>query len=116
MLDVTDSPRFVGHVGFRARDRGVVELVYGVAPGWRGRGLATRATILATHWLVAEQRVPAVELRIGREHGESQRVAEKAEFRLAGTVRQNVAATGETFEDLSYSDTYRAARQARLDS
>jgi RimJ/RimL family protein N-acetyltransferase len=89
----------------------VVELVYGVAPGWRGRGLATRAAILATTWLLAERQVTAVELRVGREHHASQRVAGKAGYRLAGTMRQQVPATGEEFEDLRYIFT--AADHAR---
>jgi RimJ/RimL family protein N-acetyltransferase len=102
LLDVGDASRFVGVVGFGVRERGVVELVYGIAPGWRRRGLATRAALLATSWLITERQVRAVELRIGREHRASQRVAEKAGYRLAGTVRQRVPGTGEQFEDLRY--------------
>jgi RimJ/RimL family protein N-acetyltransferase len=101
LLDLRGTSRFVGYVGFGARDEGVVELVYGIAPDWRGRGLATRATILATRWLVAARGVSAVELRIARDHHASRRVAEKAGFLLAGTIRQ-VAAVTEAYEDLRY--------------
>ncbi len=102
LLDLGGASRFVGVVGLGVRGHGVVELVYGIAPDWRGRGLATRAAILATNWLDAQQHVRAIELRIGREHRASKRVAEKAGFRPAGTARQNVAATREEFEDLRY--------------
>jgi RimJ/RimL family protein N-acetyltransferase len=111
LLDVGDASHFVGIVGFGARERGVVELVYGVAPAWRRRGLGIRAALLATSWLVAERHVRAVELRIGREHRASQRVAEKAGYQLAGTVRQRVQRTGEQFEDLRY--IYSSAGDAR---
>jgi RimJ/RimL family protein N-acetyltransferase len=102
LLDIDEAARFVGLVGCRVSDPTVVERVYGVARGWRSRGLATRAAILATTWLVAERHVAAVELRVSRKHRASQRVAEKAGYRLAGTVRQQVPATGEEFEDLRY--------------
>ena len=102
LLDVREASRFVGHVGFGPREPGVVELVYGIAPGWRGRGLATQAALLATSWLVAQRHVRSVELRVGLDHRASRRVAEKAGFRLAGTVHQRVSATGEQFEDLRY--------------
>ncbi len=102
LLDVGGASRFVGLVGLGVRGPGVVELVYGIAPDWRGRGLATRAVSLSASWLAGQQQVQVIELRIGREHRASQRVAEKAGFRLAGTVRQDVIATGEMFEDLRY--------------
>ncbi len=89
---VNTASWFVGLVGFGARDHDFVELFYGIAPDWRGRGLATRATTLATSWLIAEQRARAVELRVGRAHRESQRVAEKAGFG-SRTARQHLVAT-----------------------
>ena len=102
LLTVPDTSRFVGQVGFGSRGSDVVELVYGVAPEQRGRGLATRAVVLATSWLLRDRGVREVELRIGRAHRESQRVAEKAGFRLSGSVRDVVNGTGETFDDLRY--------------
>lgn len=74
----------------------------GGAPRPARRSAATRTIIVATNWLIAEQGVRVIELRVGRAHRESQRVAEKAGFTLAGFVRQHVPATGETFEDLRY--------------
>jgi len=100
MLSLYGSPEMVGLVGFGLRDDpGVVELVYGVAPGWRGRGLATRAAQLAARWLMSVPAVNEVELRIGSEHLESQRVATNAGFVAIGTVRSLVEGTGEVYDD-----------------
>lgn len=86
-------------VGFGQRDPGAVELVYGVAPGWRGRGFATRAARLAAGWLTSIPAVNEVELRIGSEHLESQRVAVRAGFVAVGMVRDLVERTGEVYKD-----------------
>jgi RimJ/RimL family protein N-acetyltransferase len=75
---------------------------YGIAPRWRGRGLASRAARLAGHWALRLPHVITVQLRIGQGHTASQHVAVNAGFVLAGTVTQVVTGTGETFEDLCY--------------
>jgi RimJ/RimL family protein N-acetyltransferase len=103
LLDLEGASMFVGHVGFGTRAQDVVELTYGIAPAWRGQGLATRAAILATSWLVNERAVRVVELRIGAVNAASRRVAEKAGFRLAGIVVQHLPDTGEAHEDLRYA-------------
>jgi len=102
VVGLRDGPGLVGVVGFGASDRGAVELSYGIAPGWRRRGLATRALRLAARWLIEERGVREVELRIGRRNLASRRVAVKAGFRPAGRVRSPVEATGEVYEDLRY--------------
>lgn len=53
LVTAADAAGFVGRIGFGARAAGVVELDYGIAPRWRGRGFATRATMLATEMAVA---------------------------------------------------------------
>ena len=92
----------MGKIGFGARTNSAIELDYGVAPRWRGRGFATRATVLATRWLRHHLAAREVELRIACGNRESQRVAAKAGYRLAGTVCDIVEATGETYQDLRY--------------
>jgi RimJ/RimL family protein N-acetyltransferase len=94
--------RFVGIVGLVDRGQGIVELIYGIAPPWRGRGLASRAVELAALWAASQPGVNTVELRIDRDMIECQHVAVNAGFAVAGTVTQFVPATGETFEDLRY--------------
>jgi hypothetical protein len=79
-----------------------VELVYGVAPEHRGHGHASRAARLAARWLLDEGLAREVELRIGEDHVESQRVAGNAGFALAGMVVSRAVATGEPFHDLRY--------------
>lgn len=102
VLTVIGATDLVGTVGFGMLDVGVVEVVYGVAPQWRGRGLATRAARLAADWLIGHRGVVEVELRIGRGHLESQRVAARAGFKLVGPVQHVVERTGEVCEDLRY--------------
>lgn len=94
--------QLIGHVGFRDRGSGVVELVYGLAPGRRGRGYASGAAGLVARWLLADRLAREVELRIGRSNVESQRVAAAAGFVLAGSVVSSVEATGETYDDLRF--------------
>jgi RimJ/RimL family protein N-acetyltransferase len=101
-IDVDPVSPFVGQVGFGSRAPNVVELVYGIAPARRGQGLATRAARLAAHWLLRGRGAQVVELRIAPGHAASRRVAEKAGFRIAGTVHQHVAATGVTHDDVRY--------------
>lgn len=102
LITTLQAAGFVGKIGFGARMNGAIELDYGVAPRWRGRGFATRATVLATRWLRDHRGVQEVELRIARENSQSRRVATKAGYQLAGTVCDVVEATGETYDDLRY--------------
>jgi RimJ/RimL family protein N-acetyltransferase len=104
---IAGEPRFVGIVGIVDRGQGIVELIYGIAPTWRGRGLASRAVELAAHWAASQPGVSAVELRIDQHMIECQHVAVNAGFVLAGTVTQFVPGTGETFDDLLYVLTTR---------
>jgi RimJ/RimL family protein N-acetyltransferase len=102
LLDLEGVSVFVGHVGVGTRAPGVVELTYGIAPAWRRQGLATRAAILATNWLVRDRGVRVVELRIGAEHAASRRVAERAGFRLAGPAVQHLPGPGGVHKDVRY--------------
>ena len=101
-LTIAQSPMPVGLVGFVSRDAGTVGLVFGVAPSWRGRGLATRAVMLAAGWLVRERGAQIVELQLDRDSPACHRVAVKAGFSAAGTVSRVGEATGEIVEDLRY--------------
>lgn len=96
------GPVLVGQVGLGDRGDGAIELGYGIAPGHRGRGYATRAVRLITRWLLDDGLADSVELRIDQGNAASQRVAAAAGFELAGTVRSHVPMTGETFTDLRF--------------
>lgn len=63
MVTAPGEPRFIGIVGFGER---VVEMIYGIAPRWRGRCLAGRAVRLAARWALSLPGVTTVELRIDR--------------------------------------------------
>jgi|SRR5215831_4269308 len=94
--------RLIGQVGLGDRGEGVVELAYGVAPDYRGRGYASAAARLAARWLLAGGLAREVELRIDPGHTASQRAAAAAGFSPAGTASSEVPATGESYQDLRF--------------
>jgi RimJ/RimL family protein N-acetyltransferase len=102
MVTIPDEPRFIGIVGLRDRDDGIVEIIFGIAPRWRRHGLASRAVRLAAQWAASQREIRLVELRIDQDMIDCQLVAVNAGFVQAGTVIQFVPGTGETFEDLRY--------------
>ncbi len=59
---------------------------YWLAPQARGRGVATRAVRLVVDWARREHGVSRIELYTHPDNGASQRVAERAGFRRAGSV------------------------------
>jgi RimJ/RimL family protein N-acetyltransferase len=102
VVTIPADRRFIGIVGLGDHGQGVIEMSYGIAPCWRGRGLATRAARTATRWALSLLGVRTIEMRIGQHHTASQHVATKAGFVPAGTLTQYVPGTGEMFEDLRY--------------
>jgi RimJ/RimL family protein N-acetyltransferase len=102
MVTVVGESRFVGIVSMGDRGDGIVEMIYGIAPRWRGHGLASRAVRLAARWALSLPGVITIEVRVNRDNTASQHVAVNAGFVAAGTVTQLVPGTGETFEDLRY--------------
>ena len=104
-LIVDEREPFLGIVYLAPSSAGAVELSYGVAPHARGRSIATRATRLAAEWALREGGFEQVELRIEKQHHESQRVAEKAGFRFVERFLTYIEGTGKTAEDLLYVRT-----------
>jgi len=87
-LFLAGDPRtLVGWGGFKGPPReGAVELGYEVAPGWRGRGLATAAVAAMLVDAFADPRVEAVLAHTLAEPGPSVRVLEKSGFARTGEV------------------------------
>jgi len=104
-LIVDEREPFLGIVYLAPRSAVVLELSYGVAPHARGRSIATRAARLAAEWALTEGGFEQVELRIDKEHRESQRIAEKAGFRFVERFLTYIEGTGKTAEDLLYVRT-----------
>ncbi|MFE4048984.1 GNAT family N-acetyltransferase [Streptomyces sp. YIM B13518] len=79
----------LGHIGVNeihpALRRGAVG--YWVLPEARGRGVATRALLLAAHWAFTGPGLHRLELDHAVGHGASCRVAERCGFRHEGTMR-----------------------------
>jgi len=85
-----DPPELVGWGGFKGPPRaGVVELGYEIAERRRGRGLATAATNAMVEEAFADESVTAVIAHTLAERNASNRVLEKAGFRLDGEADED---------------------------
>ena len=104
-LIVDERRPFAGILFLVPLAQDVLELVYGVLPSERGRGIATRATRLAAEWALSDGQCNRVELRIGESNVASRRVAERAGFRFAERFETFVRGTGKTHVDLLYIRT-----------
>ncbi len=104
-LIVDEREPFLGVMYLAPTNQVGMGLSYGVAPHARGRGMATRATRLVAEWALTEAGFEQVELRIDKQHHESQRVAEKAGFRFVECFLTYIEGTGKTAEDLLYVRT-----------
>ena len=80
------SGGLLGAIGLTLRD-GIGEVGYWTAPWARGRGVATRATVLHTAWALDALALPRVELLADVGNLGSQRVAERAGFVREGVAR-----------------------------
>ena len=87
-LIVDEDQPFVGVVDIVPKSERAVELVYGVAPPFRGRGIATRAARLVAVWALADAGFDRVELRIAADHEASRCVAERAGVRVPPAIVQ----------------------------
>jgi RimJ/RimL family protein N-acetyltransferase len=85
-----DPPELVGWGGFKGPPRqGVVEVGYEIAEPRRGRGLATAATRAMLAEAFADERVTTVIAHTLPERNASNRVLEKAGFRLDGEAQED---------------------------
>lgn len=87
MLD-PESRRLVGTCGFKGPPTaaGVVEIAYGVAPGFQNRGVATQAARLLTAFATADPRTRQVIAHTLPTPNASTRVLTKCGFRHVGEV------------------------------
>ena len=87
---VTDAEtgRILGSIGVRFSETGDVgEIGYWLRSDARGRGVMTRALVLAARWALGDGGAARVQLRADVENVASRRVAEKAGFQLEGVLR-----------------------------
>lgn len=100
IVAAAETDEMIGVVFLRVRERDSIELTYGVAPGFRNRGIATAAAVLVAGWCLEELAAARVELRVGHANLASQRVAAKAGFSPEGIVRSHAA--GRDYDDLLF--------------
>lgn len=101
VVTVPEQPRFIGVIGMDEHDDGAVEISVGIAPRWRGRGLASRAVRLGSRWIAGQPGVRRVQARIGQDDRPSERVAVNAGFKLQEAIAP-VSGTGQLSDDFLY--------------
>lgn len=91
VLDAT-SAELLASIGLPRRDEGaaVAEVGYWVAPGARGRGIATQATLAVARWAFGALGVRRLEWMADPGNAASRRVAEKAGFTMEGVLRSRL--------------------------
>jgi len=104
-LAIRERDRLVGFVYMSRREGCALELAYGIAPPERGRGLATRAALLATSWALEGGGFDRVLLYVHEDHRAGHRVAAKAGFRQIERVVSRIEHTAETFVQVVYVRT-----------
>ncbi len=84
-----DSATVFGDCGTKGWVDGArrVEIGYGLAPPWRGRGLGTEAVRAMVDWLRAQREVRVVVAEVEVGNVASRRLLERLGFDLAGEVR-----------------------------
>lgn len=65
----------------------IAEIGYGLRPGWRGRGLTTRAVSLVADWAFTRAGIARLEIGAAVGNVASHRVAERAAFQREGVAR-----------------------------
>ena len=98
VVTVPEEPRFIGVVGIAEGEDGAFDVTYGTAPGWRGRGLASRATRLAAEWAAGQPSVRTVETLIDEGQRACERVAVNAGFVLSDTIAPSDPDEGDTVQ------------------
>jgi RimJ/RimL family protein N-acetyltransferase len=83
-----------GAVGVHAREPGGHEIGYWATKEHRGNGYTTEAVLAAAHWAFTEVGCVRLEWRAEVGNGASRAVAEKAGFRVEGTLRAAIRRAG----------------------
>src|SRR3954454_17651287 len=94
----------VGGVNLSSRGFDVAEVAYFLRASARGRGLATRAVLLAVDWGFRERRLARIQLRADPHNLPSTALAVRAGFTYEGTERSSAAyPDGRRIDSLVYS-------------
>jgi ribosomal-protein-alanine N-acetyltransferase len=102
IADAADD-RYLGAIVLFARDIGIAELAYVLAPEARGRGLAAQAVRLLGDWAFAELGLRRLQLRIEPANDASHAVARRAGYEREGLLRSGYAVRGRWADVVMYS-------------
>ena len=96
--------RVVGGANLNFQGHHVAEIAYFLRKSARGRGLATRAVLLASDWGFRERGLARIQLRVDPANLASVALAERAGFVFEGVERNSAAyPDGRRFDSLVYS-------------
>jgi RimJ/RimL family protein N-acetyltransferase len=90
-LRIVVDGHVVGGVNLSFRGHDVAEVAYFLRASARGRGLATRAVLLATDWGFRDRRLARIQLRVDRENVASVALARRSGFTFEGIERSSAA-------------------------
>ncbi|MEV4811985.1 GNAT family N-acetyltransferase [Micromonospora avicenniae] len=88
VVDATDGT-LLGSVSLHHIHGDEAEIGYWVVPSARGRGVASRAVTLLTHWGFEQLELHRIQLCHATANAASCRVAERGGYRLEGTMRES---------------------------
>ncbi|HSW43118.1 MAG TPA: GNAT family protein [Patescibacteria group bacterium] len=104
VIEERASATLAGMIDLRRGDApGRASVGYWLAPGGRGRGLATRAVRLVAAWAFADRTLQRLELLTMVGNDPSGRVALRAGFRRGGILRQYLPFRGRAVDAVMYS-------------
>jgi RimJ/RimL family protein N-acetyltransferase len=84
---------FISH--WRAQPSGMIEIGYHIIPNERGKGYGTESVQLMVDYLFLSSNIIRIQAVTDVRNKASQRVLEKAEFKVEGTIRKSAFTRGE---------------------
>jgi RimJ/RimL family protein N-acetyltransferase len=105
LVEPGDEDEVLGGASIYAlnRERGAAALGYWLAPGARGRGVASTAVRLLATWGFSDLGLVRIELTCGPDNVASQRVAARCGFMLEGVMRSHLAFKGGRRDSMLFS-------------
>jgi len=103
-----DADQFLGEILLflrtpEAAEVGIGEIAYVIAPGARGRGVASDALRLVSQWAFGDLGLERLQLSIHPDNLASQRVAVKAGYEYEGTLRSTKLIRGKRVDSTIWS-------------
>jgi RimJ/RimL family protein N-acetyltransferase len=105
VMSPADGDELLGMIGLQRFDwdHRTCDIGYWVVPEARGRGAATRAVVLLSHWGIRELGMARIQLDADIDNLASQRVSERAGFTREGVLRSVIEVKGRRWTEVIHS-------------